>query len=103
MPPRNPKTTAPKDGPSFEEALKRLDETVQKLEAGKLSLSEATALYEEGMQLARICSERIATAELKITQIRTAYGEQMRFGHDEPEADEDGEDDEEAAEGDEKP
>lgn len=103
MSPRNPKTTTPKDGLSFEDALKRLDETVQKLEAGKLSLSEATALYEEGMSLARICSERIATAELKITQIRTAYGEQMRLTGDEPDATEDDEEDGEAAEGDEKP
>jgi exodeoxyribonuclease VII small subunit len=95
---RSPKTSTPKDGLSFEEALKRLDETVQKLEAGKLSLAEATALYEEGMRLARICSERIATAELKITQIRTAYGEQMRLTGDEPEADDDGEEDEEATE-----
>jgi exodeoxyribonuclease VII small subunit len=100
---RSSRTSTPKDVLSFEEALKRLDETVQKLEAGKLSLSEATALYEEGMRLARICSERIATAELKITQIRTAYGEQMRLTGDEPDADEDEEDDEEATEGGGKP
>lgn len=101
---RNAKNTVPKDSVSFEEALKRLDETVQKLEAGKLSLSEATGLYEEGMRLARICSERIATAELKIAQIRTAYGEQMRLTGDEPDMDEDGEDgEEEATEGGEKP
>ena len=67
---------------TFEDALNRLDETVQALEAGKLHLAEATGLYEKGMRLARICSEMLAAAELKITQIQTAYGEQMRLPPD---------------------
>ena len=64
---------------TFEEAMARLDETVQALEAGELPLSEATRLYEKGMRLARVCSEMLAVTELKIAQIRTAYGEQMRL------------------------
>ena len=39
---------------SFEQALNRLDETVQALETGGLSLAEATGLYEEGIKLARL-------------------------------------------------
>ena len=68
---------------SFEDALTQLDETVQALESGKLPLAEATSLYEKGMRLARLCSEMLAAAELKITQIQTAYGEQMRLPPDE--------------------
>ena len=68
---------------SFEQALARLDDTVQTLEEGGLTLSEATRLFEEGMTVARICSEMLATAELRITRIRTAYGEQMRLPADE--------------------
>ena len=49
------------------------------LEAGDVPLVEATRLYEKGMGLARVCSEMLAAAELKITQIQTAYGEQMRL------------------------
>ncbi len=64
---------------SFEQALARLDETVEALEAGQVPLDEATRLYEKGMGLARVCSEMLAAAELKITQIQTAYGEQMRL------------------------
>ena len=64
---------------TFEGALRRLDETVRALEAGGLSLAEATRMYEEGMKLARICSEMLASAELSITRIQTAYGEQMRM------------------------
>ena len=71
---------------SFEDALAKLDETVQALEAGSLALDDATRLYEEGMSLARVCSEMLASAELKITRIQTAYGEQMRFvGEDDDE------------------
>ena len=68
---------------TFEKALARLDETVEALEAGDLPLAEATRLYEKGMSLARICSEMLAAAELKVTQIQTAYGEQMRLPPDE--------------------
>ena len=64
---------------TFEQALSQLDETVRALEAGDLPLSEATTLYEKGMRLARICTKKLAEAELKISQIQTAYGEQMRL------------------------
>ena len=67
------------DDLTFEQALERLDGTVQALESGGLSLEEATRLYEEGIGLARMCSEALASAELRITRIRTAHGEQMRF------------------------
>ena len=64
---------------TFEQAIERLDSAVQALESGGLSLEEATRLYEEGIALARVCSEALASAELRITRIRTAHGEQMRF------------------------
>ena len=56
---------------TFEQALERLDKTVQALESGGLSLEEATRLYEDGIKLARMCSESLASAELRITRIRT--------------------------------
>ena len=71
------------DDLSFEQALAQLDETVGALEAGELPLAEATRLYERGMKLARICSEMLAAAELKITRVQTAYGEQMRLPREE--------------------
>lgn len=78
-----PKTAPNSDGDvgdlSFEQAMSRLDETVAALEAGGLPLADATRLFEEGMKLARLCSEMLASAELRITRIQTAYGEQMRM------------------------
>ena len=64
---------------SFEEALSQLDETVSALESGSLTLAQSMAMYERGMKLARVCNEMLTSAEMKITRIRTAYGEQMRM------------------------
>ncbi len=64
---------------SFEEAYTSLEKTVRALEEGGLSLAEATRLYEEGTRLARICNELLSSAELRITRLQTAYGEQMRL------------------------
>ena len=64
---------------TFERALAKLDETVRTLEVGDVPLDEATRLYERGMKLARTCNEMLASAELRVTQIRTAYGEQARL------------------------
>ena len=72
-------TEALQDELTFEQAVARLENTVQQLEEGGLELDKATALFEQGIRLARLCSERLASAELRITQIQTAYGEQMRF------------------------
>jgi len=81
-------TVASTDDLTFEEALAQLDEAVGALEAGDLPLAAATQLYEQGLKLARICSEMLAAAELKITRIQTAYGEQMRLPPEEgPEGD----------------
>ena len=67
------------DSLSFEEAVSLLDQTVQALESGGLTLAESTAMYERGMKLARICNEMLNSAEARITRIRTTYGEQTRM------------------------
>ncbi len=68
---------------TFEQALSKLDEAVKAIEAGGLTLSQSTQLFEEGMKLARICSDMLTSAELKISRIRTAYGEQTDKTEDE--------------------
>ena len=73
------KSTGPQGNLSFEDAYSRLEETVHALEEGGLTLAEATDLFEEGMRLARICNELLSSAELRITRLQTAFGEQMRL------------------------
>ena len=58
---------------SFEDALLKLEETVHALEEGNLSLEESIKLYEVGMELTRVCTDRLAKAKLKITEIQTSY------------------------------
>ncbi|MBI4306117.1 MAG: exodeoxyribonuclease VII small subunit [Chloroflexi bacterium] len=67
---------------TFEESFSRLEETVRALEAGKLSLDDATRLFEQGMALAKRCNELLSAAELKVTRLQTAFAEQMRFLQD---------------------
>ncbi len=59
---------------TFEEAYRKLENIVRKLEAGGLSLEESIALYEEGMKLVRYCEELLEKAELRIRQIRLDEG-----------------------------
>ncbi len=61
------KQAAAKPEPArFEEALKRLEEIVARLEKGELALEESLALYEEGIQLSRMCHAKLEEAEAKI-------------------------------------
>lgn len=50
----------------FEEALKKLEKIVEDLEKGDLSLDEALKRYQEGIELSRLCSQRLETAKKKI-------------------------------------
>lgn len=71
---------------SFEEAFKRLEELVRTLEEGKLSLDDTRRLYEEGMDLARLCNRMLNATELRITELRDSFMEDM--AESEPENDE---------------
>jgi exodeoxyribonuclease VII small subunit len=65
------------DKTTFEDAFTELRETVGKLEAGNLSLEEATRLFELGMKLAKTCNELLSTAELQVSRLQRSFGEQM--------------------------
>jgi exodeoxyribonuclease VII small subunit len=51
---------------SFESAMDRLEKIVEQMESGKLPLEDLIVRYEEGMNLVKICQERLANAEQKI-------------------------------------
>ena len=50
----------------FEEAFKRLDDIVTKMESGDLSLEESMTLFEEGIKLTETCKSILEGAEQKI-------------------------------------
>jgi len=51
---------------NFEGAMDRLEKIVEQMESGKLPLEDLIVRYEEGMNLVKICQERLASAEQKI-------------------------------------
>jgi exodeoxyribonuclease VII small subunit len=53
-------------GLNFEGAMDRLEKIVEQMESGKLRLEDLIVRYEEGMNLVKICQERLANAEQKI-------------------------------------
>ena len=58
---------------SFEEAFRRLAEIAEKMEAGGLTLGDATAQFEQGMKLVQRCNQLLDSAELEVTTLRENY------------------------------
>ena len=54
---------------TFEQALHRLEEIVEKLQTGEIELEKAYALFEEGIQLSRECEQKLNAIEQKMVQI----------------------------------
>ena len=47
--------------------MKKLEQIVQELESGDLLLEEAMQKFEEGINLSKLCSEKLDETEKKIT------------------------------------
>ena len=73
------------EAPSFEAALARLEQIVQRLEKGELPLEESLVLYEEGIRLSRLCHAKLEEAEGKIELLmKDARGELLPDGEGKP-------------------
>jgi exodeoxyribonuclease VII small subunit len=51
----------------FEDAMESLENIVQELESGDLSLEKAMQRFEEGIKLSKFCSNKLDETEKKIT------------------------------------
>ncbi len=60
---------------SFEEALARLSELVEKLESGRMPLEESVAAFETGVKLSRRCESLLDQAEQRL-QVLNSDGDQ---------------------------
>jgi len=56
----------------FEEAMQKLSEIVNQLEAAEGSLDEMIRLYEEGMTLVNSCERQLDAYEATITRLNEA-------------------------------
>jgi exodeoxyribonuclease VII small subunit len=64
--PKKPNSSAPADGPTFEQAIQRLERIVAEMEAAELPLEDVLKKYEEGTRLVQFCSQKLEEAEKKI-------------------------------------
>ncbi len=55
----------------FEEALAELEQLVEVMESGDLSLEESLKSFERGIALTRHCQESLQAAEQKVTMLTT--------------------------------
>ncbi len=51
---------------SFEEAIAELEKIVDQLEQGEMGLADSLKLFEQGVNMSRICNEHLEKAEKKI-------------------------------------
>ena len=66
-----------KTAPTFEEALKRIEEIVRYLDDGTAELDRSLELYEEGIGLVRLCSSMLDNAEKKIKILQSGEGGEL--------------------------
>ncbi len=65
----------------FETSMERLQNVVQALESGNLTLDESLILFEEGMQLVKDCKTELIAAEERVsTLLKTEDGFEEKPG-----------------------
>ena len=60
---------AKKEELTLEEILYSLDEHIQELESGDISLEQSFQVYEKGMRLLKECNEKIDLVEKKVLEL----------------------------------
>ena len=65
------------EGVDFEKALKELEELVERMEKGELSLENSLQAFERGIALTRHCQKALTEAEQKV-EILTREGDEDR-------------------------
>ncbi|MFD1360659.1 exodeoxyribonuclease VII small subunit [Lentibacillus salinarum] len=60
---------------TFEEAMLELEKIVEKLEKGDVPLEKAINYYQEGMQLSKVCNDKLTNVQEKMTKIMNEQGQ----------------------------
>lgn len=68
--------TKKKTTPSFEDSLVELEQLVNRLERGDISLEESLLSFERGVNLTRICQKALQEAEQKVQILIDKNGSQ---------------------------
>jgi len=70
---------------NLENALHTLEETVEKMEAGDLSLEKTLELFEKGISLTKTCQKTLTEAEQKVKQLMQDKGQYNLTDYEEQE------------------
>ena len=62
---------------NFEKALQELEELIEKMETGNLSLEESLKYFERGVVLTRNCQQALAEAEQKVQILLKQNGKEQ--------------------------
>ena len=54
---------------TFEQAMNRLEEIVRALENNQISLEKSVELFQEGIQLTKLCNDKLEGIENKVAKI----------------------------------
>ncbi|GAA6169984.1 exodeoxyribonuclease VII small subunit [Sessilibacter corallicola] len=76
---------ARKKHPDFESALSELEELIEQLESGDLSLDASLKAFEKGVKLTRECQQRLTEAEQKVQKLVAEQGQLSLEDFDTPE------------------
>jgi len=69
------KPSAEPDKLDFEKALAELEKIVARMESGELSLEQALATHQRGLELARFCQQKLEAAQ---QQVKVLEGEVLK-------------------------
>ena len=60
---------------TYEQALKKLEDIINKLNEGSIPLDESITLYEEGIKLSEFCMKKLDSAKQKIISLNEAQND----------------------------
>ena len=63
---------------TFEQAQSRLEEIVNSLQKGDCTLDDTIKMYDEGLKLAKFCTEKLEKAEQKVMSIEEYMKESQK-------------------------
>jgi exodeoxyribonuclease VII small subunit len=64
---------------TFEQAIEKLEVIVERLEEGDVPLEEAIEIYKEGMNLSKLCQDKLKYVEEQLAEILTEDGRTVPF------------------------
>lgn len=79
------KRMATEENVTFEDAMNKLEQIVDRLEEGDVPLEEAISIYKDGMELSKLCHDKLKSVEEQLTQIITEDGRTESFSIEEEE------------------